>query len=347
MLVVLKPPATRFITGAPASHSRQRRAIGDGRGNRRVRGRIGGARQHHQQRNTNARRHRRQSDPEFVRRENDRQNARRSAADRTRMSFRISADGDLRHIQRHRLQERVQCSKCFAMVWPEERTGGTAAEPLYSICCQQGKTVLPYYPAPPEPLNSLLTSDDLDARKFRNSIRTYNSCFQFASTRAKIDDVPAVASGVHQLRLHGGMYHSMGPLLPVHPSQEDDYGFAQIYILDSDDAQIRQRTGWLHQRSTVDVSVLRALQHMMHEHNPYVQLFRNVAGPPLAGDPFHPVTDIVARIRDPSAVRRMGADRGRYTLPTGHGEVAAFIPDTFDWQNTSRQYRRDIAVHRT
>ena len=56
----------------------------------------------------------------------------------------------------------ASCTFCNAICFWEERTPrSNMAHPLFSICCREGSVSLPSFPAPPEPLKSLLTDDDL------------------------------------------------------------------------------------------------------------------------------------------------------------------------------------------
>jgi len=61
------------------------------------------------------------------------------------------------------------CSKCFAKKWSYESNG---------MCCAGGKVILLDIEEPPQPLNSLLTSNHTYSKYFLNNIRKYNTLFQ-------------------------------------------------------------------------------------------------------------------------------------------------------------------------
>ncbi len=127
------------------------------------------------------------------------------------------------------------CSHCKARLFKGEKTAGTVAAPVTGLCCNLGKVRLePLQPLPPD-LQRLYVSNDVDCRDFQDHIRAYNTVFGMTSSGIKIDDRHSY--GVSQLRIQGGIYHRMGPLIPdegVRPA------FLQMYILD-DSAQLNAR----------------------------------------------------------------------------------------------------------
>jgi len=50
---------------------------------------------------------------------------------------------------------------------------------FWTPCCAQGKVMLPLLAPPPEPLRWLLTSNEIDAKDFRQHIRSYNNALAF------------------------------------------------------------------------------------------------------------------------------------------------------------------------
>jgi predicted ATPase with chaperone activity len=129
------------------------------------------------------------------------------------------------------------------------------------------------FPAPaPQPLRYLLTSVPSEhhplppaTKDFRQNIRAYNSALQMASTGLHIH---SPEQGISMIAIKGAMHHLLGPLQPV---EHDVLQFAQLYIIDSMDAQVIARlapfdvTGAaLHQPTLV------GLQQMLHDHNTFV-----------------------------------------------------------------------------
>ena len=78
--------------------------------------------------------------------------------------------------------------------------------------------------------------------------------------------------GVYTFKVHGSIYHNIGPLMP-----NDEHGrvprFAQLYFFDTD----HELDNRLHHVSNVDKNVLEMLQNMMHCCNPYAHAFRLAA----------------------------------------------------------------------
>ena len=72
---------------------------------------------------------------------------------------------------RHMLQPfSTFCSFCRAQCFSEERTARSSRlHPTFSICCQAGSVLLPSFPAPPEPLKSLLIGDSRGTSAGSNS----------------------------------------------------------------------------------------------------------------------------------------------------------------------------------
>jgi len=164
----------------------------------------------------------------------------------------------------------VECLRCRALHWMEEKVAGGVHAPIFSTCCAKGKVKLPSIAQPPMPLLALLTSEDSQSREFRRNIRRYNSILAFTSMGAKIDERVVGTRGVYSFRIQGEMYHRIGSLLP------DDGAvpaFSQIYIYDTNEQLIhRQRL-----MPNLDSSTLEQLQEMLHKVNPYVHVFRQAA----------------------------------------------------------------------
>ena len=89
------------------------------------------------------------------------------------------------------------CRDCEAYMWIEERRCTSAKRfPKFSVCCAQGKVLLPALQQPSPALYSLLTGDDTKSSNFRQKIRSYNSALAFTSMGAKIDESVTGARGM-------------------------------------------------------------------------------------------------------------------------------------------------------
>ena len=82
-----------------------------------------------------------------------------------------------------------QCSSCYATMWYEERVNKDkkAVNASFSLCCQEGKVLLPKFKEAPLPLKTLLDFSNPATTRFREQIRVYNVMFTFTSFGARID----------------------------------------------------------------------------------------------------------------------------------------------------------------
>ncbi len=96
---------------------------------------------------------------------------------------------DNHHGLRHTLGEMTtMCGKCGALHFLEERVASSScANPQFTLCYAQGKVTLPPLAPPLEPLRWLLTSNEADAKDFRQHIRSYNNALAFTSVGANLD----------------------------------------------------------------------------------------------------------------------------------------------------------------
>jgi len=72
---------------------------------------------------------------------------------------------------------------------------------------------LPPLAPPPEPLKWLFTSNEADAKDFRQRIHSYNNVLAFTYVGANLDTSVA-QPGNYTYRLRSELYHRMGSLLP-------------------------------------------------------------------------------------------------------------------------------------
>jgi hypothetical protein len=223
-------------------------------------------------------------------------------------------------LRRHTLGNMTyKCSKCGAMMWLDERINKSTRLPEFSTCCAKGKVILPSLQELPPPLNTLLTETDPRSCTFRKNIRMYNSALSFTSIGAKIDQHITGTSGIYTFRIHGEMYHRIGPLLPDSEAQPQ---FAQIYIYDTDH-EIQNRSNII---SGLDPSILAELQQMLHDINPYVNKFRQ-AGNLLKHNPSLDLKLIITNNRT--------KDSRRYNTPNASEVAAIMIGDgqEMEYQN--------------
>ena len=210
------------------------------------------------------------------------------------------------------------CALCGAARWDGERA---------SLCCAGGKVHLEPLPGPPHVLRHFWTEDSVEARTFRQYARQLNSALALSSLSMREVPPPAGTGGYAPcVVLQGRLYHRLGPV-QAHPDQVPT--FAQIYVSDPQaedpDAEAAVRLGHVRLPAATPVTVqhrlldlLRQLQAMLREHNPWVQDFI-MAGEIMAEEVER------RRLVISAAARPAGQHERRYNAAEGLREVAVLM----------------------
>jgi hypothetical protein len=160
------------------------------------------------------------------------------------------------------------CGFYSAKMWIKERLAKlTNNNPQFSLCCENGKVLLPNLLATPQELEVLLTSKESSAVKFRNQIRMYNLMLAFTSLGAKVDESVTRGPGLYSFRIQGEHYHKIGSLCPAEGQRPQ---FAQLYIHDTK----REHQNRHAVMPSLDPTTLDRLLTMMYNINPYVEVFK-------------------------------------------------------------------------
>jgi len=122
-------------------------------------------------------------------------------------------------------------------------------------------------PATPQELEVLLTSKESSAVKFRVQIRMYNSVLAFTSLGAKFDESVTGGPGPYSFHIQGELYHKIGSLCPAEGQRPQ---FAQLYIHDTKHEHQNRHAVM----PSLDPTTLDRLLTMMHNINPYVEVFK-------------------------------------------------------------------------
>jgi hypothetical protein len=146
-------------------------------------------------------------------------------------------------------------------------TNSTNNNPQFSLCCENGKVLLPNLPATLQKLEILLTSKESSAVKFRDQIRMYNLVLAFISLSAKVDESVTRGPGPYSFRIQGELYHKIGSLCPAEGQRPQ---FAQLYIHDTK----RKHQNRHAIMPLLDPTTLDWLLTMMYNINPYVEVFK-------------------------------------------------------------------------
>ncbi|GLV39494.1 hypothetical protein CBL_21402, partial [Carabus blaptoides fortunei] len=108
----------------------------------------------------------------------------------------------------------------------------------------------------------LMKGHHVHSKNFMQNIRSINSALAFASMGANI--APPPGYGHYCFRINGQIYHRAGAL---HPINEDQRKFAQLYILDPDDAADQRML--IKENAQCVPSLMRELSKFIYENNPF------------------------------------------------------------------------------
>ncbi|GJR09502.1 ATP-dependent DNA helicase PIF1 [Tanacetum coccineum] len=212
-----------------------------------------------------------------------------------------------------------ECHNCNATMWYEERNnkGKRSANPTFSLCCQEGKVLLPRFIETPEPLRRLLDYTEPGTSRFRDQIRVYNGMFCFTSFGARIDHSINVGRGLYTFRINGHNYHRIGSLLPQEGTQPR---YAQLWFFDTQN-ELRNRLNAFVDNETgdsVDGTIVGSLIEMLDRSSAIAQAFR------MARDWCHSHSSVNVELR---LLSERTSSR-QYNAPT-IAEVAALITNDF------------------
>ena len=112
---------------------------------------------------------------------------------------------------------------------------------------------------PPEELRQLMHDQTSSSKDFLKNIYVYNCALAFASLGAHADERFTRERGIYYFRVHGQVYHNIGPLMP---SVQDDLQprFAQLYFYETEHELLNR----LRQVPNIQQGTLSSLQSMMH-----------------------------------------------------------------------------------
>lgn len=161
----------------------------------------------------------------------------------------------------------VVCPKCQALHFIGEKS----SDGTFTQCCHKGKFIWNPHTNYPNFLKELLSNpNDVHYKNFRDNIRSYNSAMSFASMGAQID-IPR-GSGPYVFKVHGAIYHFTSHL---HPENNQTRQFAQLYVIDSNDANQERINNVAN--SHLSESVLHRLDTFLRLHNPYAKAYKMLA----------------------------------------------------------------------
>ncbi|KEH16881.1 hypothetical protein MTR_0077s0060 [Medicago truncatula] len=173
-----------------------------------------------------------------------------------------------------------------------------------SICCKNGNATVTQVAAPEE-LRQLFSDTTIEGRHFRQNIRGYNHVMSFTSLGVHIDEtMHATSRGIYTFRAQGSIYHKIGGF---HPNQGSRPRFLQLYIYDTDN-ELQNR---MIENPQLNQDVVRRLQNMLYQYNPFVHNLRQLALQPNVHE---------CRL----LIKERPSNQPQYNLPSA-SEVAAII----------------------
>jgi len=169
----------------------------------------------------------------------------------------------------------IQCPSCHALHWKAEAlTSSTINNPLFGMCCYQGKISLPGLHHIPQPLYNLFTANDPISRAFHNYILFYNNSLAMTSTDKRTDYTVNQGGGApYSYVLHGELIHQAGSVLSL-PNYDPIY--SQLYIHDTKHAANYCLSRHNRQNSDypLDNYTLNLLQGILHKSHPAIPLYQ-------------------------------------------------------------------------
>ncbi|VDP34758.1 unnamed protein product [Heligmosomoides polygyrus] len=148
---------------------------------------------------------------------------------------------------------------------------------IFKECCDLGRILFNFFDDFPEELRLLYVGDPTvlgeryrNQQSFLQNIRVFNSALTMASIGAQIDTVGG--SGPYCYRIHGQIYHRIGPL---YPSQENQRQYGQIYILDTE-AAVQKKLSDV-RNADCSPHIMRFLNDLLSRVNVYAQSFKTMS----------------------------------------------------------------------
>jgi hypothetical protein len=164
----------------------------------------------------------------------------------------------------HMLKPVEDCKLCGAKRFDHEPPG---------FCCRNGKIKLANPDTPPE-LMRLWTSEDPDARHFRDNIRFFNGHFSFTSLYCHLDSDTTNTSKhpIYTFRAHGQMYHNIRSF-----GKQDglEGSHLELYFFDDDLSLEHRYRSCRKEQCTKDKEVITHLVNILRD-NPYSEHLRSM-----------------------------------------------------------------------
>jgi hypothetical protein len=169
----------------------------------------------------------------------------------------------------------IQCPSCHALHWKAEAlTSSTINNPLFGMCCYQGKISLPELHHIPQALYNFFTVNDPISKEFHSCVLFYNNSLAMTSTGKTTDYVINQGGGApYSYVLRGELIHKAGSIIPL---RNQDPIYSQLYIHDTEhaaDYRLSRHTR-LNRKYPLNRNILTLLQGILHESHPAITLYQ-------------------------------------------------------------------------
>jgi hypothetical protein len=216
----------------------------------------------------------------------------------------------------HMLKTEKDCTFCGAKKFQYETKG---------LCCKNGNIKLANPETTPE-LMRLWTSNDSDARYFRDHIRFFNGHFSFTTLYCQLDrDTTDIrTAGIYTFRAHGQIYHNLHSFL----NSRSDPKHPELYFYDDDPSLEHRYRRCRKETYEQDKHVVRIITGILRN-NPYSEQFRSL-GQAENLDDYRLILNLDQRL-----------DQRRYNAPIT-SEVAAVWVEGNQGNNT---FVKNVVLH--
>ncbi|CAG8741214.1 15100_t:CDS:2 [Cetraspora pellucida] len=173
---------------------------------------------------------------------------------------------------------------------------------------------------------------------FQNLPTSLNNLLTETNPRANIDNQVTGTSGVYTFRIHGEVYHRIGAF-SFNPESQPQ--FAQIYIYDTD-YELQNRINIM---PGLDSTILADLQQMLHDINPYANVFHQV-GYFLNYDPLLDLKLIITnnRTKDPCCYNTPNASKVAIIMIENGQEAKPLNKDIPNDENQENESNKCVTI---
>ena len=199
---------------------------------------------------------------------------------------------------------------------------------LGQLCCNQGKNALDPLPPLPDRMTELLTGDSVEAKRFQENTRYFNSGMAMGSVKAT--DASVRTGGPSSYRVCGQMYRRVGPL---RESDNTDPCCGQTYYHDPEFQAMHRATrnnGGDGAHTETDKRIFALLREILQDdaNNTLIAAYQTI-NEYIDTNNLDPKDYCVALLdKVPN-----GEHPGRYNLPTAP-EIALLMLDDVPSNNT-------------